>query len=282
MNDASSAEVKMMENTENRNTGRILVTGDKHGQIQELKRFCTRMETTPDDLLIILGDAGFNYGVSREWTKEDGKIISGKYSSLAINGSDSLHQKLFRLPLTIAVIQGNHEAPAWECEGFDEAEKWGGPVLQSRIAPNVFYLKNGEVYTFGNKEYLVLGGAYSIDRIYARRSVPYKGMEDLYGRFWFPEEQMSDEDLDKAFKNLEKRNHKIHGILSHTCPVSKMPKDLLLPEDPRFPEDLRMENRLEEIMEQTDFDVWYFGHFHDDRTVDENFRLLFHSFENLK
>ena len=39
----------------------VYLTGDTHGDFRRIKQFCQRMNTTPDDTLIILGDAGFNY-----------------------------------------------------------------------------------------------------------------------------------------------------------------------------------------------------------------------------
>ena len=37
------------------------ITGDCHGDFQKVEAFCRRMQTTIEDCMIILGDAGINY-----------------------------------------------------------------------------------------------------------------------------------------------------------------------------------------------------------------------------
>lgn len=39
----------------------IYITGDKHTDFREVFYFCYANETTLDDILIVLGDAGINY-----------------------------------------------------------------------------------------------------------------------------------------------------------------------------------------------------------------------------
>ena len=39
----------------------IYITGDTHGDFRNVVRFCEKMQTNKDDVLIILGDAGVNY-----------------------------------------------------------------------------------------------------------------------------------------------------------------------------------------------------------------------------
>ena len=40
----------------------IYITGDMHGDFSRIERFCDRLHPSKDDIMIILGDAGFNYG----------------------------------------------------------------------------------------------------------------------------------------------------------------------------------------------------------------------------
>ena len=39
----------------------IYITGDTHGDFSRIERFCDRFHPSKDDVMIILGDAGFNY-----------------------------------------------------------------------------------------------------------------------------------------------------------------------------------------------------------------------------
>ena len=44
------------------------ITGDTHGNFDRIEEFCQLNETTTDDVLIILGDAGINYWLDiRDW-----------------------------------------------------------------------------------------------------------------------------------------------------------------------------------------------------------------------
>ena len=40
---------------------RVFITGDTHGDFNNIAKFCKKNETTTDDVMIILGDAGINY-----------------------------------------------------------------------------------------------------------------------------------------------------------------------------------------------------------------------------
>ena len=39
----------------------IYITGDTHGDFTRIDFFCKKMNTTKQDIIIILGDAGINY-----------------------------------------------------------------------------------------------------------------------------------------------------------------------------------------------------------------------------
>lgn len=44
---------------------RVFITGDTHGNFQRIIDFCEREETSKEDLMVILGDAGINYYLSK-------------------------------------------------------------------------------------------------------------------------------------------------------------------------------------------------------------------------
>lgn len=67
----------------------IYITGDTHGDFYRIERFCQRVQPARDDVMIILGDAGFNY-------------YGGKRDQQA-------KQRMSQMPLTIFSIHGNHE-----------------------------------------------------------------------------------------------------------------------------------------------------------------------------
>lgn len=67
----------------------IYITGDTHGDMNRIVRFFERMETSQEDIMIILGDVGLNYyGDSRDRRNKE---------------------KVANLPITLFCIHGNHE-----------------------------------------------------------------------------------------------------------------------------------------------------------------------------
>ena len=80
----------------------IYITGDTHGDFMRIKRFCKIYETSVDDIIIILGDAGINYyGGKRD--RDLKKILS-------------------ELPITIFSIHGNHEIRPSNIKSYKECE----------------------------------------------------------------------------------------------------------------------------------------------------------------
>lgn len=251
------------------------ITGDRHGQLVsgegDLLAFSRKMKTAPEDVLILLGDAGLNYHV--QWNRKKKKYESA--------GALHLLKMVSRIPLTFLVVQGNHEAPAWYCEYMERSwsQRFQGPVWSCPEAANILFLENGEIYTIDSREYLVMGGADSIDKAY--RQIPDENGTTF--RWWFPQEQMTDAQFRRARACLKERNGKVHGILAHTCPFSRMPRDLFLPSrDPLLRPDSRQEEIFEKLKDEIDFEVWYFGHFHGDRVLENGkYRMLFQKIEEL-
>ena len=76
---------------------RIFVTGDIHGDMNDLAdRIAYISDTTKDDLLIILGACAFFYSVY--YNEIEKGYARQKFAA--------------KLPLTILCIQGNHEQPS--------------------------------------------------------------------------------------------------------------------------------------------------------------------------
>ena len=47
----------------------IYITGDTHGDFSRIERFCEKFQPSREDIMIILGDAGFNYYGDRKSTR---------------------------------------------------------------------------------------------------------------------------------------------------------------------------------------------------------------------
>ena len=57
----------------------IYITGDTHGDFRNVARFCEKMQTSKDDVLIILGDAGINYYGPEQDAEEKVSGIAAHY-----------------------------------------------------------------------------------------------------------------------------------------------------------------------------------------------------------
>ena len=116
----------------------IYITGDTHGDFRRVAAFCDTVNSTPEDTLIILGDAGINY-------YEDYRDVERK-------------NLLSSLPITLFCIHGNHEARP-ESTGLYRTECWhGGTIFVEETYPNILFAKDGEVFDLDGIQAIVIGG----------------------------------------------------------------------------------------------------------------------------
>ena len=126
------------------------ITGDTHRSFDRIEDFCYEYETTTEDVMIILGDAGINY-----WLDLSDKELKGQLSGMNI---------------TFFCVHGNHEARPWEAEDYEEKIWNEGIVYVEEQYPNILFAKDGEIYNFNGKKVMPIGGAYSIDKYYRIRN----------------------------------------------------------------------------------------------------------------
>jgi len=231
----------------------IYITGDTHGNFDRISRFAEKMQTTIDDVMIILGDAGLNYYVN-----------DGKDNKRAIQ----LKESVAAIPLTLFCIHGNHEERPFNVSGYEEQEHFGSITYVNPNYPNQIFAKDGEIYTLSNYKALVIGGAYSVDKHYRL----------LKGANWFESEQPTSDIKAYVEQTCEANNWQVDVVLSHTCPVDAEPRHLFLPFIDQDSVDKSTEVWLQTIADKLIFKKWYFGHFHDD-WVNGKYEMLFQSIE---
>ncbi len=228
----------------------IYITGDTHRDFDRVRSFCEKTGTTKDDIMIILGDAGINY---------------------YLFGYDaSLKAELETLPITLFCIHGNHEECPRNIPSYKESEWHGGIVYTEPEYPSLIFAKDGEIYDFCGQKYIVLGGAYSVD----------KYIRQLRGYQWFESEQPDDEIKAYAESRLEKAGWRVDGVLSHTVPLEYLPLQALLTDIDQSRVDHSTEEWLGEIEKKLTYKYWYAGHFHVDCTSGP-IKLMFGSIEEL-
>ena len=222
----------------------IYITGDTHGDFKRVHEFCRRFETTEDDILIILGDAGINY-------------YGGKKD-------EKLKAMLYFLPITLFCIHGNHEMRPQTIPSYKEVQWHGGTVYRENAYPNILFAKDGEVYDFDGISAIAIGGAYSVDKEYR--------LENGWG--WWADEQPSDEIKARVEKALADRDNKIDVMLSHTTPLKYEPREMFLSCIDETKVDKSTEEWLDIIEERVDYKKWFCGHYHTNKSIDK-LRILF-------
>ncbi len=225
----------------------IYITGDTHGRFERIENFCKKQNTTKDDIIIILGDAGVNF--SPEYDKNKKKYLKS-------------------LPITLFCIHGNHEMRPETIDTYT-TKKWnGGIVYYETKYPNILFAKDGEIFDMDGQRTIVIGGAYSVDKFYRLR----------YGYGWWEDEQPSKEIKRYVEKQLEKNNWMVDVVLSHTAPEKYEPIEVFMSGIDQSTIDKSTEQWLDTIEDNLNYDKWYLGHYHTEKKIDK-IEIMYNNFD---
>ena len=217
----------------------IYITGDTHGDFHRVEQFCEKFQPTHDDILIILGDAGFNY--FRDWRDQH------------------IKKKISKLPITVFSIHGNHEQRPETISSYHSIEWHGGHVFVEDAYPNILFARDGDIYDLDGISSLVIGGAYSVDKFHRL----------TFGWNWWPDEQPSQETKERVEQVLAKREWYVDVVLSHTVPLKYEPVEVFLPQVDQSRVDKSTEIWLDSIEERLEYKHWYAGHYHTEKNIDK-------------
>ena len=215
----------------------IYITGDTHGEFGRIEAFCRRFGTCREDVMVILGDAGINFS----------------------GGIQDMRKKEFleALPITVFAIHGNHERRPQAIEGYQEKVWRGGVVYQEEEYPSLLFAKDGEVFDLDGKQAIVMGGAYSIDKM----------VRLMYGYGWWPDEQLSEEVKRYVERRLDGLGWKVDVVLSHTVPLKYEPVEVFMAGVDQSKVDKSTEEWLDGIEDRLNYGKWYCGHYHTEKKV---------------
>jgi len=167
----------------------IYLMSDPHGgeyttALDEYLSVCTS-----DDILIILGDLGINFGHNGE--------------------TEAFTQKFLSLKENIIFIEGNHDNHPY-FNSLPEAERYGDRV--NVLTENIVRLKRGGIFEICGKTFFVMGGCES--------SAKWKDMGLLYEG-----EDPTAEEIAHGIENLKAHGNKVDYILTHKySPAQHRPK----------------------------------------------------------
>lgn len=221
----------------------IYITGDMHGDIEQMRQVMGKIVTKPENTLIVLGDFGGNYYLNKK----------DNYFKSAVN----------EYGIKVFVIRGNHDANPANVKNISLVQEYWGFGYKEEKFSNIFYAKNFQNYIIENNYFLVLGGAYSVDKWYRLAN----------GKIWFADEQMTEEEQDDFIKNYD--FPKIENILSHTCPYPNIPRYLFLSQIDQSTVDNRTELFLSKVKSKFQYKNWFFGHYHANERIEDNMYMLY-------
>ena len=216
----------------------IYITGDTHGDPAVFQTGSMPGEDTwtEKDILIVCGDFGFIFDDSEE--------------------ENAILDYIATKPYTVCFCDGNHECFT-RLKQYPE-EEWNGGLVH-RVRRNIVHLMRGQVFTVDGKKMFAMGGAYSIDK--------YMRCE---GISWWKEELPDNDEYEEAVRNLQANNMQVDFIISHTAPAEIIRRMGKIPHQ----KDAELTGFLEWIMYEVKFKEWFFGHWHEDRTIDGHFHAL--------
>jgi len=224
----------------------FIITGDTHRDFRFVGALCDKLETTTDDVLIILGDAGINYYGDKD---------------------KPLKRVIAELPITIFCIHGNHERRPESVGTYIESEWRGGTVYIEPEFPNLLFAKDGEIYDIDGKKCIVIGGAYSVDK--AARIVNDWG--------WWSDEQPSVKTKQCVEQQFDIEGWRVDVVFTHTAPLKYEPREVFICGIDDSKVDKSTEVWLDSIEDRLDYDRWYCGHYHTNKAIDK-MRFLFDDF----
>lgn len=224
----------------------VFVTGDCHADFRKIYHFAEKMELKEGDAIIVLGDMGLFWRDDRQDADAFIRNFEGnwKFNLYFVDGNHENFHQLNSLP--------------------EDAEGMG------YISEHIRHLKRGRRYNINGKDILAIGGADSVDRDWRTP-----------GLSWWPEETITQADIDRV-----EPGHYDY-VLSHTCPLyvfeANKPylctlSNIIDDEEPLFK---ISNNYLEKLLDKITFNEWYFGHYHTDLYLGDNYTCLFHAFKEL-
>ena len=218
----------------------IYITGDVH-QSHDIRKLNTKSwpeqkNLTRDDYLIVCGDMGIVWDDSQSDRYRRDWFEDKPFTTLFVDGNHENHRLLATYPV----------------------DEWNGGKIH-KIRPHVYHLMRGQVFTINGIKVFTMGGASSHDKEYRTEGVS-----------WWPEELPSDEEYVEAEKILGANGWEVDLVVSHCAP------DSVQSQLADWYEHDKLTNFFEEVVKtKSNYALWCFGHYHQDKVVDDKHVCLY-------
>ena len=241
----------------------VYIRGDAHGDKLAYQYTIDQIENPKEeDIIIVCGDASLEYG----------KYVMGSCKKI-----------MSKFPGTWLILRGNHDARYWRgktiqavdglvaTDGWDFSNRFDEATLFQKKYPNIHYIDDvGGIYDIDGHCCAFYPGAYSVDR----------GYRLVYGLPYEMEEQLTDLEFEALNKKTVEYADDIEFVFSHTCPMSIEPliRYLFMNGLDQSKIDKTTEKWLDvyykHLKDGKNFKHWFFGHFHDDKELDDTFTIV--------
>ena len=220
---------------------RYFLTGDKHFPAEykylSFKHWPLGRELTRDSYVIVLGDFGICWDNSAEENWWLDWFENKPWTTLWIDGNHQNFPLLYSYP----------------------EEEWNGGMTHV-LRPHIRHLCRGEIFNIDGLTFFTFGGATSVDR-HLR----------VEGKTWWEQEIGNYSEFEHAANNLRAHDMKVDYILTHTASNRIIQKI-----DRWFPQFDPITNFLDKFVEEeVEYKRNFFGHYHQDRTIDDKHILLY-------
>ncbi|MGN0532516.1 MAG: metallophosphoesterase family protein [Eubacterium sp.] len=216
----------------------VYITGDMHGDLSLFKNPKLR-KLNDDDFLIVCGDFGFLWDNSENEQKTLKQLEKKKYTICFVDGAHENHDMLIK---------------------YQPYRFHGGNA--HKIAPNIFHLMRGEIFTFNNKTYFCMGGGES-DDIEMREE----------GVTWWKEEMPNAEEMMNGARNLKDYDYKVDYVITHEAPA--LAKDFIRLHSKHEIKLTPLNTYLQELMKNVEYNHWFFGSLHMDLPISKKMTAVF-------
>lgn len=234
---------------------KLFLAGDSHGVSGTIKKYLRQADESECDYLFVLGDFGY-------W----------EHTYDGVEYLDQVNHYASQMAMPVYFLDGNHDKTSLLLRLYHEQDDEGF----IRVRENVLYSPRGHRWTWDGVRFASFGGAYSVDKdwrlhqekkkaekIFEQNTYRPKGRQvstDTSGTLWFPEEEMSDIDMDEFLKDTTP----VDVMLTHDKPRGANPewnrKD--------FPECWPNQDRLQRAVMALQPKLLFHGHLHYDYEQD--------------
>lgn len=209
------------------------------------------------DMIYVTGDVHGNIDFEKLYTLQDYNvtykdtlIILGDAGICWSKYQDEIVQNLYKkIHITVIFVDGNHE-------NFDTLNSF--PIVNYKgakmhqISKHIYHVLRGEIMELEGFTFLCIGGACSTDKAFRKEGVS-----------WWKDEEITQADVDNALENLKRYDFKVDCVLSHCVDSFTLQKYTTYETDVST-------DMLNFVDEQVTYRYWFYGHYHDDRSVGSN------------